>query len=154
MSTVSKTSKKPHGEYGILALYLSFILSVVMDFKKVFAFSDRASFITLLVTIALMPLFSLPFLGVANETSKGLLLTGGALLSFLFWIIARCTQDKIIIPRSPVLLLAKIFTLVIVLAALFSESIRTSFWGGAFGMGTASTTILLFLVLFLSTVIF
>jgi tetratricopeptide (TPR) repeat protein len=125
-----------------------------MDLKKISAVADRISFVALTAMLGLLPVFSLPFAGVASEASKGVLLSVGTLLSFVFWLGARFCQGKVSMPRSLILIAGKTLMLALVLSALFSGAVRASFWGAGFGLGSGSTFILLYLVLFLCAAIF
>lgn len=124
-----------------------------MDFKKFFA-PDRIAYGALLATIALLPIFCLPYLNMTLDSSKGFLLSTGVLVSFGFWIVARLMEGRITIPRSPIHIGALGVAAVTAVAALVSDSIDASFWGKSFEVGTASMIIVFSLLLLLVSVYF
>src|SRR3989344_5791755 len=97
---------------------------------------DRISFVSLFLVITLLPAFFLPFTKIPIETSKGLLVVVGLVVSFLFWATARFFDGKISLPKSLPLLAAFVIVLSFLLSASFAPSIRTSFFGTMFDMGT------------------
>src|SRR3990167_3939273 len=64
---------------------------------------DRISFWSLFAVIVLLPVFFLPFTQIPIETSKGLLLVMGLVVSIIFWIAARFSDGKISVPKSWIL---------------------------------------------------
>ncbi len=123
-----------------------------MDFKK--AKADHVSFIILFATIGLLPIFSLPFLGIAQEMSKSLLLVLGVGLSLIIWIWARIQEKKVSLPKSLVLAATLVLAAAMAAAALASGTIGATFWGTGLEVGTAGMTLVLAALLFLCTVHF
>ncbi len=123
-----------------------------MDFKK--AKADHISFIILFATIGLLPIFSLPFLGVAGEMSKSALLALGVALSLVAWIWGGFQEKKISFPRSLVLAAALVLAGVMTAAALASDTIGAAFWGTGLEVGTAGMMLVLLVLLFLCTIHF
>lgn len=113
---------------------------------------DKVSFISLSVVVILLPVFFLPFTKIPVETSKGLLLVGGLAVSVIFWAVARFSDGKISLPRSPVILSGLAVVLVFLLSASFSSAPQTSFFGTIFDLGTFWFMFVAFLLMFLSSV--
>src|SRR3990172_7543016 len=88
---------------------------------------DRISFIIFSSVIFLLPFFFIPATTLSLPVGKGLLFSIGIIFSFVFWLIAKLVDGRIIFPKSRVLFLGLVITLVFLLSALFSPSIRSSF---------------------------
>ena len=114
---------------------------------------DRISFVSLFLVITLLPVFFLPFSKIPIETSKGLLVVVGLVVSFLFWAIARFFDGKISLPKSLPLLAAFVIVLSFLLSASFAPSIRTSFFGTMFDMGTFWFMLACFFLMLISAVV-
>src|SRR3989338_2927878 len=56
---------------------------------------NRFSFLALLFTVILLPIFFLPFTKIPIEISKGLLLVTGLLITIIFWTVSRFYDGKI-----------------------------------------------------------
>jgi len=115
---------------------------------------DRISFIIFSSVIFLLPFFFIPATTLSLPVGKGLLFSIGIIFSFVFWLIAKLVDGRIIFPKSRVLFLGLVITLVFLLSALFSPSIRSSFLASGFEIGTAGSALLLFISMFLSSVFF
>ena len=115
---------------------------------------DRISFLALFLLIILLPLFFLPFTKIPIETSKGLLLVAGLSVCVIFWAIARFSDGKIKLPKSPVLLAGAGIVLVFFLSALFSGGSQVSFFGTMLDVGSFWFIFAGFLLMFMSSIIF
>ncbi len=124
-----------------------------MDIKKIFS-ADRMAYLILFATIALLPIFSLPFFNLTAEMSKGFLLSIGVLSSFIFWIAGRLIEGKLSIPKSLISISGVVLAAVMSVASFFSGSISESFWGKGFELSTASIIVVCSLLLFLSSILF
>ncbi|MFA5933632.1 MAG: tetratricopeptide repeat protein [Candidatus Paceibacterota bacterium] len=125
-----------------------------MNESKNVAFLSKASFYTLLATILLIPVFFLPFINVSFDTSKGALLFVGTLVSLSFWIIARLIDGKFEIPKDNILLAALSIPVVFLLSSIFSPAPMASLFGHGFEMGTFISMLILFVLMFLSSMFF
>lgn len=121
--------------------------------KNVFKFNKFASFF-LQASVVLLPFFFLPFVSVPLDVSKGLLLSVGVIFSFLFWIIARLAEGTFTVPKSKVLFAAFLLPVVYLISSALSPNFNISFFGQGFDVGTAATSIILFLGMFLATQFF
>ena len=97
---------------------------------------DRISFWSLFFVIVLLPVFFFPFTNIPIETSKGLLLVMGLVVSIIFWISARFSDGKLSMPRSSLLFSSLGITLVFLVSSFFSTSTKVSLFGTMLDMGT------------------
>ncbi len=114
---------------------------------------DRVSFWALFAVIVLLPVFFLPFSQIPIETSKGLLLVMGLVVSIIFWIAARFSDGKISLPRSLFLFSGLCLLLVFLVSALFSSASPVSFFGIMFDIGTFYFMLGAFLLMLISSVV-
>lgn len=114
---------------------------------------DRISFSSLFLVVILLPVFFLPFTRVPIETSKGLFLVVGLVISIIFWVVARFSDGKIVFPKSRMLLSGFLVVLVFLLSALFSGASSMSFFGIMFEVGTFWFIFSAFLLMFACSVI-
>lgn len=114
---------------------------------------DRISFWSLFLTVTLLPIFFLPFTSVPADTSKGLLLVLGLVISIIFWAAARFSDGKIILPKSPVLLAGLGIVVAFLGASLFSSAKSVSFFGTMFDIGTFWFMFAAFLFMFVSALV-
>ncbi len=114
---------------------------------------DKVSFISLFLVIVLLPIFFLPFTKIPIETSKGLLVVVGLVISIIFWAVARFSDGKISFPRSSVLLSGLAIILIVLLSSFFSSASQMSFFGTIFDVGTFWFMLVAFLVMFISSMI-
>ncbi|MFA4975068.1 MAG: hypothetical protein WC577_00060 [Candidatus Paceibacterota bacterium] len=114
---------------------------------------DRISFWALFVVVVLLPVFFLPFTQIPVETSKGLLLVVGLVVSIIFWIAARFSDGKISVPRSWLLLSGAGIILISLVSALFSKTLSVSLFGIMLDIGTFYFMLGAFLLMLLSSII-
>ncbi|MEX2029012.1 MAG: hypothetical protein WD963_00830 [Candidatus Paceibacterota bacterium] len=115
---------------------------------------DRLSFLSLLLVIALLPFFFLPFTNIPIETSKGSLLVVGLVLSIIFWIFARFFDGKINLPKSVCLLGGLGVVVAVLLSAIFSEVPEVSTFGTMFDIGSFWFIFAGFLLMLMSSIVF
>lgn len=114
---------------------------------------DRISFWSLFITVTLLPIFFLPFTSVPADTSKGILLVLGLVISIIFWAAARFSDGKIVLPKSSVVVAGLGIVLSFLLASLFSSAKSVSFFGTMFDIGTFWFMFAAFLLMFVSSLI-
>src|SRR3989338_1182944 len=114
---------------------------------------DRLSFLSLFLTIILLPFFFLPFTSISVETSKGLLLVVGLVVCVISHAVARFFDGKIILPRCMCLLGGGGVVLAFFFSALFSKASQVSFFGTMFDIGTFWFIFSAFLLMLLSSII-
>ena len=115
---------------------------------------DRLSFVSLFLVIVLLPIFFLPLTSVSIETSKGLLLVIGLVLSIVFWMMARFKDGRITLPKSLLLLSGLGIVLAFLISASFSSAPQASFFGTMFDLGSFWFIFALFLLMFISSILF
>lgn len=114
---------------------------------------DRISFWSLFAVIVLLPVFFLPFTKIPIETSKGLLLIVGLVISIIFWTAARFSDGKVTFPRSWILVSGLGVLLAFLLSALFSSTLKTSLFGIMLDVGTFYFMFGAFLLMLVSSII-
>ncbi len=114
---------------------------------------DRISFWSLFVVIVLLPLFFLPFLKIPIETSKGLLLVVGLVVSIIFWVAARFSDGHFSMPKSMLLGSGLLIVLVFLASSIFSPAPQVSFFGAMMDTGTFFFILAAFLLMLFSSVI-
>jgi len=114
---------------------------------------DRISFWALFVVIVLLPVFFLPFTQIPVETSKGLLLVIGLVVSIIFWIAARFSDGKVSVPKSWLLFSAFGILLVFLISALFSDTLSVSLFGTMLDVGTFYFILGAFLLMLVSSIV-
>ncbi|MFA6385450.1 MAG: hypothetical protein WCW29_01750 [Candidatus Paceibacterota bacterium] len=88
------------------------------------------------------------------DASKGFILSIGMTLSLFFWLVSRLGDGKFVIPKDKLLLFAGIVPLVFLISSFFSYSFYSSLFGNGFEIGTFGSMLILFIVLFLSSIYF
>jgi tetratricopeptide (TPR) repeat protein len=91
---------------------------------------------------------------VGLDASKGFILSIGMTLSLFFWLVSRLGDGKFVIPKDKLLLFAGIVPLVFLISSFFSYSFYSSLFGNGFEIGTFGSMLILFIVLFLSSIYF
>lgn len=114
---------------------------------------DRFSFLALLFTVVLLPIFVLPFTQIPVEISKGLLLVTGLLISLILWTVARFYDGKINMPKSVLLGAGVLVVLVSLLSALFGDARSVSLFGVIFDVGTFWFLFAGFVLMLLSSIL-
>ena len=115
---------------------------------------DRLSFLSLFLVVVLLPLFCLPFTNIPVEVSKGLLLVVGLTISLIFWVIARFSDGKIIIPKSWLITSGLGVVMAVLLSALFSPNPQVSLFGTMFDIGSFYFIFSAFVLMFMSAIVF
>jgi len=106
---------------------------------------DAVAFFVFLLTVFLLPLFFIPFAPVSFQAAKGIILSLGALVTILLWLVARLRDGVFQLPRSPLFLAALFVPLVYFVASFFSPTPGISLFGRGFEIGSFTTVLLLML---------
>ncbi|KKT19471.1 MAG: hypothetical protein UW07_C0010G0041 [Candidatus Nomurabacteria bacterium GW2011_GWF2_43_8] len=115
---------------------------------------NKLSFLSLFLTVVLLPLFFLPFTNIPVETSKGLLLVVGLLACVIFWAIARFLDGKIVFSKSWLLVSGFGIVLAFLLSSLFSTNSQVSLFGTMFDIGSFWFIFSAFVLMLLSSTVF
>jgi cytochrome c-type biogenesis protein CcmH/NrfG len=111
---------------------------------------DRIASIVTLATLILLPLFFIPFFGFGVEIGKTYLVGFGMMVGLILWLIARMVQGTIVLPKTPLMLVALSMPVTFLISALFSPSWPVSLAGLSISAGTVIGMLILVLVFFTS----
>lgn len=117
-------------------------------------FSERVPYWLLLLLAFLLPIFFIPGGAVALEFSKIVLLELVVLVAMLIWALHALKEGNIEVPKSVLLAVGFLLVLQFIASAFASPAPLVSFFGSGYDMGTVSSFIVLFLVMFLSSLVF
>lgn len=117
-------------------------------------FSDRVLFWIVLGISFLLPIFFVPGQFATPEFAKILLLEVGVLFGVFAWAMGRLRDGHVETPKSLLLLISFLLVLQFVISALFSPSPLISFLGTGYDIGSASIFVVLFLLMFLASLVF
>jgi len=115
---------------------------------------DQAATFFLLATLFLLPIFFIPSISFSFLFSKALVLSILTLVSLVLWLIARLRDGTFIIPSSPMLLALALFAGLFALSSLFSGDTTFSFFGQSLEVGTTVNLLVVFVLMFLVSVVF
>lgn len=114
----------------------------------------KISFFSAFLIVTLLPVFFLPFTTIPVESSKGLFLVIGLIVSVIFWIVARFFDGEIRLARSLSLIAALGIVISVLLSAIFSSSRGASFFGTMFDTGSFWFIFSGFLLMLITSIIF
>ncbi len=117
-------------------------------------FSDNVLLWLLLGLSFLLPIFFVPGQVVTPEFSKMILLEIGVLFGIFAWSAAKLRDGKVAVPKSLLLFVSFLLVLQFVVAAIVSPTPLISFIGSGYDLGTVNAFVVLFLLMFLSSVVF
>lgn len=126
------------------------LLGKVLSHK---VFSDRSLFWIILGLSFLLPIFFIPGQFVAPEFAKMILLEVLVLASVLIWAAGRLRDGQVDVPKSSLLLVSSLLVVQFVIAAIVSPTPMLSFIGSGYDMGTVNSFIVLFLLMFMGSVV-
>ncbi len=117
-------------------------------------FSDTWLSYALIVLAALLPIFFLPSSDTTPELAKMLLLESVVFFGLVGWALGRYRERTIVAPKSSLLLLSALLVIQFVIAGLMSPTPLISFIGSGYDIGTVNSFIVLFLLLYLASLVF
>ncbi|HEC30524.1 MAG TPA: tetratricopeptide repeat protein, partial [Candidatus Yonathbacteria bacterium] len=116
---------------------------------------DSIAFVLVFFGIFLLPIFFLPRgFNISLDIAKTSLISIIVVVAFFLWLIARLKDGRFIFPKSTILVSAGAIVLVFIISAIFSGSLGNSFVGLMSELGTASSVLIMVLLLFLSSIFF
>ena len=118
-------------------------------YQTILARFNSISFTIIVSICALLPVFFLPSTISGLGAFKGILLYGGVLLAFSFWIIAQFIEGTLKIPKNWILAVIGGWILLSLASALMSAVPSVSLWGRGFAVDSFATTLILGLFAFL-----
>ena len=125
-----------------------------MEVTNKYAILDKISFGVIFIMGVLLPVFFLPINGMPLDASKGILVSVAVLLSFSLWLLGRLVDGAFSFPKSILFGGAALVGLSALVASAVSLAPRASFIGQGFEITTFSFTVVVFILLFLSSIFF
>lgn len=123
-------------------------------YEKKFSGMDRISYIFLLATVFLLPLFFIPSKFSSLELSKVLMVVFFTMFSLSFWSIARLRSGKFEFANSLLLLSSFFILFVYFLSSIFSNNKAVSFLGQGYEISTFGLVCVAFVFMFLISSVF
>jgi tetratricopeptide (TPR) repeat protein len=117
-------------------------------------FSDAVLLWLILGLSFLLPLFFVPGQIITPEFSKMILLEIVILFGIFAWSLSRLRDGNVMVPKSFLLLVSFLLVVQFIVAAIVSPAPAISFIGSGYDLGTANVFIVLFLLMFLSSIVF
>jgi tetratricopeptide (TPR) repeat protein len=117
-------------------------------------FSDAALLWLILGLSFLLPIFFVPGQVITPEFSKIIILEIVVMLGVFAWSAARLRDGKLVIPKSFLLFVTFLLVVQFIIAAIVSPTPLISFTGSGYDLGTVNSFAVLFLLMFLSSVVF
>src|SRR3989344_6015745 len=115
---------------------------------------EKVSYYILLATAFLIPIFFIPSTSFQFQFSKSVFISFAVLVSLALWLIARLKDGRYLLPNNSVFWGAALVLAVLLISALLSPSVRTSFMGQGFEIGTWANTAIMFAMMFLFSALF
>ncbi len=117
-------------------------------------FSDRILFWLIVGAAFLLPVFFIPGQFIAPEFAKMILLEIIVLIGIFSWAAGRLRDGHVDVPKSVLLLISGLLVVQFAVSAIASPTPMLSFIGSGYDIGTVNSFIVLFLLMFLSAVVF
>ena len=115
---------------------------------------EKISYISLLISVFLLPLFFIPSKFVFFESGKILVIVLGVLISLVFWSLARIKEGKFEFPATLFSSSALFVVFVYFLSSIFSGNKINSLIGNGFELGTFGLVFIGFALMFIVSSIF
>lgn len=115
---------------------------------------EKISYISLLISIFLLPLFFIPSRLVIFEFNKIIVLVSAVLIALVFWCLARIKDGKVEFPSTLFFSSALLVVAVYLLSSLFSGNKANSLIGQGFEFGTFGLVFVGFALMLLTSIIF
>ncbi len=115
---------------------------------------DNISFSLLLLLGFLVPVFFLPLFNISSDVSKSVLISTFVMVAFFLWLIARLKDGRFIFPKSIILGAGALVPVVFLFSSAFSDAPKTSFVGLGYEIGTFTSVLMLYVLMFLSAIFF
>lgn len=110
---------------------------------------EKVSYLSLLVSIFLLPLFFIPSKFVSFELGKILIVVFGVLISLAFWSLSRIKEGKFEFPATVLSSSALFIVFIYFLSSIFSGDKINSLIGQGFELGTFGLVFIGFALMFL-----
>jgi len=116
--------------------------------------SEKISYISLLVSVFLLPLFFIPSQFASLEFGKVLIMVFGVLISLIFWSLTKIKDGKFEFSSTALFPSALFIILIYFLSAMFSGSKMNSLLGQGFELGTFGLVLIGFVLMFIVSSVF
>jgi len=115
---------------------------------------DNVAYSLVLFLGFFIPLFFFPFFNISVGVSKSVLISTFAAVAFFLWLIARLKDGRFVFPKSLVLLAGAFLPIALFFSAVFSDAVGSSFVGLGYEIDTFSSILVLYILMFLSSIFF
>ena len=115
---------------------------------------DRVAYWFLLSLSLILPLFFVPSASFPFQFSKMILVSFLVFGAFGLWTISRLKDGRFIFPATKIFFAGLLVLVVSLASALFSDSVRESLLGQSLELGTVGAMVLMFLLMFLVSLLF
>lgn len=115
---------------------------------------EKVSYISLLVSTFLLPLFFIPSKFIVSDSDKVLVMVIGVFVALIFWILSKIKEGKLEFPATLFYSSALFVTFVYFLSSIFSVNKINSLIGYGFELGTFGLVFIGFALMFLSSSVF
>lgn len=115
---------------------------------------DTLSFLIILFLTFVLPLFFLSFFSLSVSVSKTILISILIISAFFLWLVSRLKDSNLVFPKSIVLGAGFVVVVSFLLPSLFIDVPYISLVGIAGEVGTFSSALILYLLMFLSSIYF
>jgi len=115
---------------------------------------DNISFLLLLLLGFLVPVFFLPLFNISLDVSKSIFISTFVMVAFFLWLIARLKDGRFVFPKSIILAAGALIPVAFLLSSAFSDAPKTSFVGLGYEIGTFTSILILYILMFLSAIFF
>ncbi len=120
--------------------------------KKLFSL-EVLPFSLLTGLVFLLPIFFLPVSGISLDVSKSVFAVVFIVLATALWLVGRMVDGKIIVPKTLLVLFAALLPLEYLVSAVVSKVPAISLFGQGFEVGTFAFAFVMFLLLFLTSIL-
>lgn len=119
-------------------------------YQRAIQIAHGISFWTVVLLVALIPVFFLPASWGGVVAVKSILLYSGVFVAMLAWLVAQFLQGSIVVPNNKTVLLIGVWVTTVVISAFASANSAVSLWGRGFStdswIGILALALLVFLV--------
>lgn len=120
--------------------------------KKLFSL-EALPFGLLVGLVFLLPVFFLSVSGISLDVSKSVLAVILIVAATALWLVGRMVDGKIVVPKTLLVLFAALLPLQYLVSAVASKVPAMSLFGQGFEVGTFAFTFVMFLLLFLASIL-
>ncbi len=120
--------------------------------KKLFSL-EALPFGLLVGLVFLLPVFFLSVSGISLDVSKSVLAVILIVAATALWLVGRMVDGKIVVPKTLLVLFAALLPLEYLVSAVASKVPAMSLFGQGFEVGTFAFTFVMFLLLFLASIL-